>query len=77
MLVAVPVYIAVWLLAAFLSGAYDRPFRAGRLVRGIAVGTLLISAFSNFLDAWRFSKALIVLGGAWAVTALLAAPLGG
>ena len=71
MLVAVPVYIGVWLLAAFFSGAYDRPFRAGRLVRGIAVGTLLISAFSNFLDAWRFSKALIVLGGAWAVAALL------
>nr|WP_262898949.1 glycosyltransferase family 2 protein [Hymenobacter piscis] len=71
MLVAVPVYIGVWLLAAFFSGAYDRPFRAGRLVRGIAVGTLLISALSNFLDAWRFSKALIVLGGAWAVAALL------
>ncbi|OWP61685.1 glycosyl transferase family 2 [Hymenobacter amundsenii] len=77
MLVAVPVYIAVWLLAAFFSGAYDRPFRAGRLVRGIAVGTLLISAFSNFLDAWRFSKALIVLGGAWAVTALLLRRLAG
>ncbi|WP_019948372.1 glycosyltransferase family 2 protein [Hymenobacter aerophilus] len=71
MLVAVPVYIAVWLGSAFLSGAYDRPLRAGRLVRGIVVGTLLISAFSNFLDAWRFSKALILLGGAWAVAALL------
>nr|WP_262898855.1 glycosyltransferase family 2 protein [Hymenobacter sp. ISL-91] len=71
MLLAVPVYIAVWLGSAFLSGAYDRPLRAGRLVRGIVVGTLLISAFSNFLDAWRFSKALILLGGAWAVAALL------
>ncbi|SDX32839.1 glycosyltransferase family 2 protein [Hymenobacter psychrophilus] len=71
MLVAVPAYIAVWLGSAYLSGGYDRPFRAGRLVRGIVVGTLLISALSNFLDAWRFSKALILLGGGWAVAALL------
>lgn len=71
MLVAVPAYIAVWLISAFLSGGYDRPLRAGRLVRGIVVGTLLISAGSNFLDAWRFSKALILLGGGWAVAALL------
>ncbi|MFD2785452.1 glycosyltransferase family 2 protein [Hymenobacter rubripertinctus] len=71
MLVAVPVYIVVWLTAAFFSGAYDAPVRAGRIVRGIFFGTLLISAFSNFLDAWRFSKALIVLGGVWAVAALV------
>ncbi|MCA8829236.1 glycosyltransferase family 2 protein [Hymenobacter pini] len=71
MLVAVPVYIAVWLLAAFFSGAYDQPTRASRIVRGVFLGTVLISAVSNFLDAWRFSKALIVLGGVWAVAALV------
>ncbi len=69
--VAVPAYIGVWLLSAYLSGGYDAPPRAGRVVRGVAVGTVLISAISNFLDAWRFSKALIVLGGAWAVAALV------
>ena len=71
MLVAVPVYIAVWLTASYLSGGYDRPAKTSRIVRGIFVGTVLISAVSNFLDAWRFSKALIVLGGAWAVAALV------
>jgi GT2 family glycosyltransferase len=71
MLVAVPFYIAVWLLATWLSGGYDRGARPGRLVRGIVVGTLLISAITNFLDNWRFSKALILLGGTWAVAALL------
>ena len=35
------------------------------------MGTLLISAASNFLDNWRFSKALIILGGAWAVAAVV------
>ncbi len=71
MLAAVPAYILVWLTSAYLSGAYDPPIRTSRVVRGIFVGTLLISAASNFLDAWRFSKALIILGGAWAVTALV------
>ena len=71
MLVAVPVYIGVWLLTTWLSGGYDRPARTGPVVRGVVVGTVLISAGSNFLDNWRFSKALIVLGGAWAVAALV------
>ncbi len=71
MLVAVPAYILVWLTSAYLSGAYDPPAKTARVVRGIFVGTLLISAASNFLDAWRFSKALIILGGAWAVAAVV------
>jgi GT2 family glycosyltransferase len=71
MLVAVPAYILVWLTSAYLSGAYDPPIKTSRVVRGIFVGTLLISAASNFLDAWRFSKALIILGGAWAVAAIV------
>ena len=71
MTVAVPVYIGVWLTSAYLSGGYDQPVRTSRVVRGVFVGTLLISAASNFLDAWRFSKALIILGGAWAVAALV------
>ena len=71
MAVAVPAYIGVWLTSTYLSGGYDPPVRTSRVVRGIFVGTLLISAASNFLDAWRFSKALIILGGAWAVAALV------
>ncbi|PJJ59221.1 GT2 family glycosyltransferase [Hymenobacter chitinivorans DSM 11115] len=71
MLVAVPAYIVVWLTSAFFSGAYDQPTKTGRIVRGIFVGTVLISAFSNFLDAYRFSKALIILGGAWSIAAMV------
>ncbi|MDJ0367981.1 glycosyltransferase family 2 protein [Hymenobacter sp. H14-R3] len=71
MLVAMPLYIAIWLLTTWLSGGYDQTVRAGRVVRGVVVGTVLISAVSNFFDGWRFSKALIVLGGVWAVAALV------
>ena len=71
MLVAVPAYLVVWLTSAYLSGAYDQPTKTARIVRGIFVGTVLISAISNFFDAYRFSKALIILGGGWAVVALV------
>jgi GT2 family glycosyltransferase len=71
MLVAVPLYVGAWLATTWLSGGYDRPARTSRVVRGVAVGTVLISAVSNFFDSWRFSKALIVLGGGWAVAALV------
>ncbi|WP_197076660.1 glycosyltransferase [Hymenobacter terrenus] len=71
MLVAVPAYILIWLISAYLGGAYDPPVKTSRVARSIFVGTLLISAASNFLDAWRFSKALIILGGVWAVAALV------
>ena len=75
MLVAVPVYIGVWLLAVWLSGGYDAPARTSPVVRGVAVGTVLISAGSNFLKDWQFSRALIVLGGTWAVAALVGSRL--
>ena len=71
LLVAVPVYGLVWLASVYLSGGYERPLKTSRVVRGIVLGTVLISALSNFLDYWRFSKALIILGGAWATAALV------
>ncbi|RYU82125.1 glycosyltransferase family 2 protein [Hymenobacter persicinus] len=76
MLVAVPAYILVWLTSAYFSGAYDQPVKTSRIVRGIFVGTVVISAVSNFFDAYRFSKALIILGGVWAVAALVGRRLG-
>jgi GT2 family glycosyltransferase len=71
LLVAVPLYIVAWLTTTWLSGGYDQLTRVSRVVRGVAIGTVLISAVSNFFDNWRFSKALIVLGGGWAVAALV------
>ncbi len=63
---AFPVYILIWLFANHFSGGNDKPYRLGRILRGVLVGTLVISAMSNFVDSYRFSKSLIVLGGAWA-----------
>ncbi len=58
----VPAYILTWLISIYYSGGYDKPLSAFKALRGILIGTLLISGISNFLDAYRFSKALILLG---------------
>jgi GT2 family glycosyltransferase len=71
MAVAVPAYIAIWLTSVYFCGGYDKPVRAMHIARGVFLGTILISAISNFFDAYRFSKALIILGGAYAVFALI------
>ncbi len=63
-----PFYTAFWLLSIYLSGGYDRTATPWRLVRGILVGTLVIAAIYGFLDqTLRSSRALILLGMAWAI----------
>ncbi len=70
MLFNVPLYISLWLIAIFLSGGYDKPFRLSRVIRGLIVGTIIISAVYGFLpESLRFSRAMILLGTAWAALA--------
>lgn len=71
MYIAVPSYIFIWLISTYFSGGYDNPFKTGKVVRGILIGALLISALSNFFDAYRFSKALIILGSIYSISSIV------
>ena len=63
-----PLYVIIWLAAIFLSGGYDAKSHLRRLVRGVLVGTLVLSAVYGFLDLeLRSSRALILLGAVWAL----------
>jgi len=65
--VVVPIYISVWLLAAYLGGGYDKPIRISRLIRGFFTGTIAILVIYALLpETYRFSRALILLGAIWA-----------
>ncbi len=65
-----PLYTAIWLASIYFSGGYDRVFRLQPLVRGLLFGSILLAAIYGFLDlAYRPSRALILLGAVWAVTA--------
>ena len=67
----IPLYIAVWLGGVWLSGGYNERNNLGRLLRGLAIGTVAIAAIYGFLDlAYRTSRALILLGSAFAGMAL-------
>jgi hypothetical protein len=71
MQMAVPAYVAVWLTTVFFSGGYDKPAKSLNLLRGLAVGTLIILALYGLLsEDYRFSRALILLGAVWGAIAL-------
>ncbi len=55
----------------FLSGGYRRPVNLLRLVRGLLWGTVaILIAYSLIDERYRFSRALILLGSAWALAVL-------
>lgn len=66
--IAVPSYLLTWLFSVWLMGGYDKPYKLSRLVRGLFVGSLLITLTYAFVnESWRFSRALIILGAFWTV----------
>jgi len=66
-----PMYALLWLNAIFFSGGYDEPFNLRRLVRGVLVGTVIISAIYAFLPQdLRSSRAVILLGTVWTLGVL-------
>lgn len=74
MLLVVPGYVLVWIFSAYLNGAYDKPLRISRVVRGILSGTIFILVVYALLnESYRFSRALILMNTAWAclITALI------
>ncbi len=64
--IVVPIYIFIWIISAFLSGSYDKPFKVSTIIRGILFGTITIAVVYAFIpNVWRFSRAIILLGAAW------------
>lgn len=60
-----PVYVLLWVLSSVVNGAYEKPYRPHRLVRGILMGSLLIGFVYAFLPMeWRFSRGIILAGAA-------------
>lgn len=72
MQIAVPVYILIWLLATYFSGGYDKPVKLIKILQGLFFGTVTILVFYALLsEAYRFSRALIILGAFWGLIAMI------
>jgi GT2 family glycosyltransferase len=61
----VPCYILVWLISTRLTGRYSESYGHASIIKGLAIGTILISGVTNFFDDYRFSKGLILIGTIW------------
>ncbi|MDX1910497.1 MAG: glycosyltransferase [Saprospiraceae bacterium] len=73
-----PLYILIWLGTVWLSGGYDTRYSLGRLLRGLGLGTLVLSAVYGLLDLdYRPSRALVLMGAVWAVCATVFVRLAG
>ncbi len=65
--VAVPVYILIWLLFMYFSGAYDSPIKPFNIFKGIFLGTgTILVIYALLPESLRFSRALLLMGAAWA-----------
>jgi GT2 family glycosyltransferase len=65
-----PLYILIWLGTVWISGGYDTRYNLSRLLRGLGLGTLILSAVYGLLDLdYRPSRALVLMGAGWAVFA--------
>lgn len=60
--IVLPIYIVCWLISIYFSGGYDKEFRFYKVLRGAVWGTIMISGVSNFLEDYRYSRALILFG---------------
>lgn len=59
-----PAYIGLWLLSLYLNGAYDQPYRALKVTRGMLIGTVAILAYYGLLPPeYRYSRAIIIFSG--------------
>lgn len=68
----VPAYILIWLVAVYYSGGYDQPVKIKKIISGFLYGTgLILVLYSMLPEAYRFSRALILLGSAWTLAAIL------
>lgn len=61
----VPGYLLIWLTSSRLIGRYSESYGHASIIKGIALGTILISGITNFFDDYRFSKGLILIGAIW------------
>lgn len=64
-LLTFPAYVILWISSLYLNGAYDSPYRGLRVVRGMAIGTVLVLAFYGLLPVYlRHSRSMLLFSGA-------------
>lgn len=72
LLLTVPVYLALWLGSMYLNGVYELSYNPLRVIRGMAIGTVLAMAYYGLLDPeFRYSRAIILSTAFFGTTFML------
>jgi len=70
-IIAVPLYVLIWLFSVFINGGYDKPVKLSKILQGLVVGTIIILVIYALLsEEYRFSRALIIFGAVWGFVAM-------
>lgn len=65
-------YSIIWVLNVFLNGGYDKPVKLRKIVQGVVTGmAVILIGYSLLPEAYRFSRAIILLGSASTLISLL------
>ena len=69
--VAVPIYSLIWIASIWLNGGYRKRIDFAKIFKGLFWGTLSILVFYSLVnETLRYSRALLLLGSAWAFAVL-------
>ena len=69
--IAFTFYTLIWIYTTYLSGGYDKPIKLSKIAKGILLGTaVILIGYSLLPEAYRFSRALILLGASWSFLSL-------
>lgn len=63
--VILPLYSVIWVAGLALTGGYRWMYQTSRIIKGVLIGSLIVSIMYAFLDeSLRFSRAVVILGAA-------------
>ena len=66
------VYSIIWVLSIFLNGGYDKPIKLRKIIQGVVTGmAVILIGYSLLPEAYRFSRAIILLGSASTLVSLV------
>jgi GT2 family glycosyltransferase len=61
--IAFPVFTAIFLIAAYYSGLYDKGYKQSQLIRSTCIAALvLLSVYALLPESIRFSRGILILG---------------
>jgi GT2 family glycosyltransferase len=56
-------YSVIWILSVYLNGGYDKPVKLRKIFQGVITGmAVILIGYSLLPEAYRFSRAIILLG---------------